>query len=101
MTLQAFLAGLYAIVGTYIIPTIIFLCVVVFLFNVIRFFIWQSGSEAGRENARRYLVWSMVGFILVLALWGIVSLLLTSFGFGAGAPVIQPDYFDTGVIIGP
>ncbi len=96
MDLQTLLSGLYGVLGTYVIPTIIFLCVVVFLYNVIRFFIWQGGSEDGREKARRYLVWSMIGFVLIVSLWGIISLLLTTLDTTRyGGAIVCPDYDTT------
>ncbi len=98
MDLQTLLSGVYGVLGTYVIPTLIFLCVVVFLYNVIRYFIWQSGSEAGRDNSRRYLIWSMMGFILVVALWGIISLLLTTLGTPAGSPPRCSDYQSSNAI---
>lgn len=91
MDLITFLDSLYQALTTYIIPLILFTATVAFLTNVVRYFIIQGGSEDGREKARRYMVWSLIGFVLTIALWGIISLLLAMFGFNFNGTVC-PDY---------
>ena len=95
MTLQIFLAGLYAIANVFVIPAIISLCVIAFLVNVIRYFILNSGYEDGRENARRYMIWSLVGFVMILALWGLINLILVTLGTPGGVGPLCPDYDPT------
>ena len=58
------------------------IAVLAFLFNIIRYFIIESDSEAGREKARRYIVWSILGLVIILSIWGIYGILTTILGVG-------------------
>ena len=91
-TLQSMLADIYGAFDSYIIPFLVTIAFIAFLINVIRYFIWKSDSEDGRESARRYLVWSLIGFVIIVAMWGIINLIILFFGFGTFGGIVCPDY---------
>lgn len=64
----------------------------IFIFNIIRYFIIESDSEAGREKARKYIIWSVLGLVVILSIWGIFSILATIFGVSAGGGHLLNDY---------
>lgn len=92
-TLFDWIAGATLVISNFI-PVLLGFMFVAFLVNVIRFFILQSGSEAGREKARLYLLWSIIGFVVVFALWGIVSLLMSFIGVTPNSDYEQVDYVE-------
>ncbi len=104
-TLQTILGDIYGAFDTYIIPFLITIAFIAFLINIIRYFIWKSDSEDGRESARRYLIWSLIGFVIIVAMWGIINLIILFFGFGTFGGIVCPDYDPTcnpsGIVIGP
>ena len=104
-TIQSILGDIYVAFDTYIIPFLITIAFVAFLINVIRYFIWKSNSEEGRESARRYLIWSLIGFVIIVAMWGIINLIIMFFGFSTFGGIVCPDYDPncnpSGIAIGP
>jgi hypothetical protein len=52
--------------------------VVVFVWQVIRYFVLTA--ETDRKNAGLYVMYSIIGFFVVLSLWGIVNVLSGTFG---------------------
>jgi ABC-type multidrug transport system fused ATPase/permease subunit len=91
MTLNDWIQGAIDVI-TMAVPALLSLIFVVFIINIIRFFILQSGSEAGREKARSYILWSILGFVVVIALWGIVALLMNIAGITGGGGATRTDY---------
>ena len=65
-----------------IIPLLILAAVGFFIFSVFNF-IRADGEE--KETARSGMIQSIIGFVVILGLWGIVSIVLNTFGVGAGA----------------
>ena len=63
-------------------PLIILLFVValiVFLWGLVEF-ISKAGSEEGRETGKRNMVWGVVGMFIMVAVYGIIKLILATFG---------------------
>lgn len=58
----------------YAIYLIIGLATVVFVWNVYQYFFTEKGGE-DRKKAGEYVLWSVVGFCLILSFWGLVNLL--------------------------
>lgn len=76
------LAGVIGIVIGYLNLGLILLmavAVVVFVWNVIKYFII---STENRKEAGNYVLYSVIGFFVILSLWGLVNLLGHSFGIG-------------------
>lgn len=65
-------AGYFALVAYLIIG----LAVVVFIWNVYRYFILADST--GRKEAGAYILYSVVGFFIILSLWGLVNLVTNS-----------------------
>lgn len=55
--------------------------VVVFVYYVIRYFII---STENRKEAGPYVMYSVIGFFVILSFWGLVNILLNTFGFQNG-----------------
>lgn len=63
-------------------PLIILLFVValiVFFWGLVEF-ISKAGSEEGRETGKRNMVWGVVGMFIMVAVYGIIKLILATFG---------------------
>ena len=64
-----------------IIPLMILGAVAYFIWSVVKF-IQADGEE--KEAARNGMIQSIIGFVVILGLWGIVSIVLNTFGVGGG-----------------
>lgn len=63
------------------------LAVLIFVYNIVQLFIKPSGDD--RAEAKQYLLWSILGFFVILTFWGMVNILIGTFGFSNNAPTIN------------
>ncbi len=62
-----------------VIGVLIALAIIVFIVNVIRF-VLNADDEEKRSNAKKYLLWSVIGIAVIIGIFGIATLLLNTFG---------------------
>ncbi|HEX2792414.1 MAG TPA: pilin [Candidatus Paceibacterota bacterium] len=87
-TLQGFFPWIIAFIDTYIVPLIFALAFVVFLWGVFQYFIAGGADEEKREKGKRFVAYGLVGFFVMVSVWGLVNLLVGSFGFNKSAPPV-------------
>ncbi len=59
------------------------LAVVVFVYYVFKYFI-QPNED--RKQAGQYVMYSVIGFFVILSMWGLVNILQNTFGLGYSSP---------------
>jgi hypothetical protein len=64
---------------------ILALAVVMFIWNVYKYFI-AGGDEANRTEAGKYVMWSVIGFFVILSIWGLVNILLNTTKLNTDVP---------------
>ena len=52
---------------------------VVFLFGVMEF-IRGASNEEKRKKGKDHMLWGIVGFVIMLGVWGIINILVNTFG---------------------
>jgi len=77
-----YLSSLTSFINGYIIPFIIAVSLVVFVWGMFQFFVLGATNEEKREKGKQLAIWAVVGLVLMLSLQGIVMLLSSTFGFG-------------------
>lgn len=58
------------------------IAVVMFVWYVIQYFIKPNSD---RKDANTYILYSVIGFFVILSIWGIVNILSNTFGVGNAA----------------
>jgi len=56
--------------------------VVLFVFYVIKYFVVGSEGGESRKEGGKYVLWSIVGFFVILSVWGLVNILTNTFNTG-------------------
>ena len=72
-----------------LIPVLIGIAGIVFLWGVVQF-ITGAGDEEKRRKGRGLIIYGLIGLAVMLAFWGLVNILLTSFGIERGTPGAIP-----------
>lgn len=87
-TVQNVLSTILGILNQ-VIPILMVIATIVFLYGVIAY-ITSAGDEEKQAGGKFYMIWGLIGLFVIVAMWGIVRILVNTFGVGG-----------TGVPIGP
>ena len=63
-----------------LIPFIIGIGFLVFVFGMFKYFIAGGADEGKREEGKSLMIYATLGFVLIIVFWGIVNLLTSSTG---------------------
>ena len=80
MNLQSYIGELVTILNNVVIPFILGISFLVFVINVIRFFVIGGTNEDAKEKAKQLAIYGVAAFVFIIVFWGIVNLLTSSFG---------------------
>ena len=86
--LGAFLQQFIGFIDNYLVPLLFAVAFIVFIFGIFRYFILGGADEEKRSQGRTLMLWGMIGFFIMVSIWGILNLLVHSFGFGSDS---RPD----------
>lgn len=81
-TLEAIICTVYRIIRIAI-PVLILGAVAWFIWGIVRFMTAKDGDA--KAEARGTMVHGIIGFAVILGLWGLVYILLDTFGVGSGS----------------
>jgi len=57
---------------------------VVVIFNIIKFYV--INTEGDRKEAHMYVLYSVIGFFVILSFWGVVNIVINTFNLDSSAP---------------
>ncbi len=76
-----------------LIPVMIILAVVYFIWGVIQFVI--SSSEEAKKNAKSHMIYGIIGLVVIVALWGLVNIVTTTLGTNGTSNQLQSGQIPT------
>lgn len=78
-----------SIINTVLVPLIFALAFIVFLWGVFQYFIAGAGDEEKRDAGKSLMIYGLIGFFVMVSVWGLVNLLVGTFNLDSQLP---PDY---------
>lgn len=90
-----FIGNIVGFMNNVLVPAIFALAFLVFLWGMFNTFILGGGDEEKQEKGKQLMVYSIVGFVVMISLWGIVNFVTNSLGFGGGT-IQMPNTIETG-----
>ncbi len=69
----------------YVVPIIMGLAVVVFLWGILKF-ITKAGDEGAQTEGKQLMLWGIIALFVMTSVWGLVHILTTTFGLPFGIP---------------
>ncbi len=78
--LQNLMSNILEVVNTVVIPFIIGIGFLVFVWGMFKFFIVGGANDEEKEKGKNLMIYATLGFVLIIVFWGIVNLLSTSTG---------------------
>ena|SRR3989344_1920991 len=77
LAIQYFNYAIYLILG---------LAILMFVWNVFKYFIKGSENVIDKKEASLYVMWSIIGFFVILSIWGLVRILTETFRLDSHPP---------------
>lgn len=89
-SLQLLLVGIGGFLNNIVIPFILAIAFIIFVINVVRFFIIGSANAEGQKNAQHLAIYGIGAFVFILSFWGLVNLLTDGVGVKlSGTPCLN------------
>lgn len=76
------------IINDSVIPLIFALAVVAFVWGVVQYFILNADDVEKRSKGKEFMIWGIVALTVMLSVWGLVTILGNTFGFGERVHVL-------------
>jgi fumarate reductase subunit D len=74
-----------------IVPLFMVIAVAVFLWGIIRY-ITSAGDEEKQKTARGYIIYGLIGIFVMVAFWGIIQVVASTFGITPGGTIAPPTF---------
>lgn len=65
------------------VPVLFALAFLMFLWGVYKYFILGAADEEARAKGREFVLWGLIGFVVILSVWGLVAIVTNTFGLSA------------------
>lgn len=82
------------IVGTVndvLVPILMAIAFIVFLWGVYKYFIQGAAEDKSREDGRKFVLWGIIGFVVIISVWGLVNIVKTTI-IPSNASTTKPTY---------
>lgn len=76
--------SIISIINTVLVPVLIAVAFIVFLYGVYKYFIFGAAEEKSREEGRQWVMWGIIGFVVILSVWGLVNIVISTLNLSSG-----------------
>jgi len=91
---QTLLSNILVFTNTVLIPFIIGIGFLVFVWGMFKFFIVGGANDDAKDQGKSLMIYATLGFILIIVFWGVVNLLTESTGLQGdnldSIPTVRP-----------
>ncbi len=81
MNIFGFISMVLMFIDRLLVPLIFAIAFIVFLWGIYQYFILGGANEEKRKEGQKLAMAGIIGFVIMIAVWGIVGLLVNSLGF--------------------
>lgn len=78
--LSTYFGGIVTFINGTLVPIIFAIAFLAFLWGVVKYFILGGGDEDKRKEGKQLMLYAIIGFVLMISVWGIVNLLASGLG---------------------
>ena len=79
--IDGFFDSITTFINNVLIPLVFAIALLVFLWGMFQFFILGGHSDDGKEKGKSLMLYAVVGFVLMVSIFGIVNLIANGLGF--------------------
>ncbi len=88
---SSFIMNILNFMNSVLIPAIFALAFIVFLWGMFKTFILGGGNEEKQKEGKQLIMYSLLGFVIMVSFWGIVTLIVNGLNLPKPDP-IMPDF---------
>ncbi len=99
--LQTLMSTIILFANNILIPFIIGIGFLVFVWGMFQYFIAGGANDEAKEKGKSLMIYATLGFLLIIVFWGIINLLAQSTGLQSEDLNIQPGAFNIGTPAAP
>ena len=70
------------IINNVLVPVLFAVAFIVFLWGVFQVFILGASNEDTKDKGKSLMLWGLIGFFVMVSIWGLVNLLTNTVSFG-------------------
>ncbi len=78
-------------INTVAVPLLFAVAFIVFIFGIFQYFIMGSHDEDKRATGKTLMLYGIIGFFVMVSVWGLVGILTGTFQFGNNQQLRYPD----------
>ncbi len=82
--LQGYASSIVGIINGIFVPVLISIAFITFLWGVYKYFIAGAASDTEREEGRKFILWGIIGFVVIFSVWGLVGIVGSTLGLSPG-----------------
>jgi hypothetical protein len=94
--LQDLMGNIVVVTNTVLIPFIIAIGFLVFVWGMFQYFIAGGANDEAKEKGKSLMIYAVLGFVLIIVFWGIINLIANSTGLSEETAENVPE---TGITI--
>lgn len=76
--IKGYTDSISTIINLYLVPALIAVAFIVFIFGVYKYFIQGAASDTEREKGRTFTLYGIIGLVIIFSVWGIVSIFMST-----------------------
>lgn len=88
--LQDYADAIRFVINDVLVPVLMGVAFIVFLWGVYTHFILDADNEESQRSGRQLVLWSVIGFAIIISIWGLVNVVLSTFGLQVGGHAPPP-----------
>jgi len=80
MTFAQLVTTIVGLIDYVVVPLIFSLAFLAFLWGVFNYFILGATDEGKHEEGRQFVIYGLLGLVVLFSVWGLVNVVLATFG---------------------
>jgi hypothetical protein len=87
-------AMIIGLINTVLVPVLLAIAFIVFIYGVASKYIFSHGDEGKVSEGHKLILWGLIGFFVIISVWGLVNIVVDTFGLAGQSnrtpPVFNP-----------
>jgi hypothetical protein len=89
-SIGAFVTNIISFINRILVPLVFAIAFLVFIWGMFQTFILGGADEEKQKSGKSLMLYAIVGFVLMVSIWGIVNLVSSGFGLVDAGPTVIP-----------